>query len=42
MLLTNPIVILLVIHLDLEIKQKCMHETKEDNNEKFKRVLHSR
>ena len=36
MLLTCPVVILLVIHSDLELKHRCMHETKEDNNDKFK------
>ena len=41
-LLTCPVVILLVIHSDLELKHRCMHETKEDKNYKFKRELHSR
>ena len=36
MLLTCPVVILLVIHSDLELKHRCMNETKEDNNDKFK------
>ena len=36
MLLTCRVVILLVIHSDLELKHICMHEKEEDNNDNFK------
>ena len=35
-LLTCHVVLLLVIHSNLELKHRCMYETKEDNNDKFK------